>query len=126
MGDLAPSDAALKCLDDWMAAFNAQNLDAWKATFNFPSVQLARDGRIRLIRSADAAPNPFERLTKGAWHHSAWGRRVIIHAGAEKVHIDTQYIRYRADNSVIRCVDSLYIVTLQDGHWGVKGRSNYA
>ena len=34
-------DAAMKCLDDFMAAFNARDIKAWGKTFNFPSVRLA-------------------------------------------------------------------------------------
>ncbi|MBS0411771.1 MAG: hypothetical protein JSR86_17775, partial [Proteobacteria bacterium] len=33
--------AAMKCLDDFMTAFNARDIDAWQKTFNFPSVRLA-------------------------------------------------------------------------------------
>ena len=42
------------------------------------------------------------------------------------VHIDTRFTRYRKDGSVIGGFDSIYIVTLQDGHWGVKIRSSFA
>jgi hypothetical protein len=68
-------------------------------------------------------------LARGAlkdWHHSAWERRALIHAGADKVHIDTRFTRYRADGSVIGAFDSIYVVTCENGHWGVKARSSFA
>ena len=50
----------------------------------------------------------------------------MIHAGADKVHIDTRFVRYRADGSELGAFDSIYVVTREDGHWGVKARSSFA
>jgi hypothetical protein len=33
---------------------------------------------------------------------------------------DTRFTRYRADGSVIGGFNSIYVVTREDGHWGVK------
>ena len=60
------------------------------------------------------------------WDHSAWERREVIHAGPDKVHIDTRFTRYRKDGTVIGGFDSVYVGTLQDGHWGVKIRASFA
>jgi hypothetical protein len=50
----------------------------------------------------------------------------VIHAGPDKVHFDTCFARYRADGSTIGHFDSIYVVTLENGHWGVKARSSFA
>jgi hypothetical protein len=50
----------------------------------------------------------------------------VSHAGPDKIPIDTRFTRYRRDGSVIGGFDSIYAVTFQDGHWGVKIRSSYA
>jgi hypothetical protein len=50
----------------------------------------------------------------------------VIHAGPDKVQFDTRFARFRPDGSLISAFDSIYIVTLQDGRWGVQGRSSYA
>jgi len=42
------------------------------------------------------------------------------------VHVDTKFSRYREDGSLIGSFDSLYIVTKEDGRWGVKLRSSFA
>jgi hypothetical protein len=118
-------DAAQKLLDEFMAAFNARNIPAFEATFNFPSVRFASNTMV-LLNKGDMKP---ERFTTGAlaeWDHSAWERRDVIHAGADKVHIDTRFTRYRKDGSVIGGFDSIYIITKEDGHWGVKCRSSFA
>lgn len=117
--------AAQAVLDRFMAAFNARNVEAFEATFNFPSIRLA-SGRLITLNKGDMTP---ERFTTGAlaeWDHSAWDRREVIHAGADKVHIDTRFTRYRKDGSVIGGFDSVYVITLEDGGWGVKIRSSYA
>lgn len=117
--------AAKKCLDDFMAAFNARDLSAFEATFNFPSVRLASN-KLVIIEPGYHKPEMFERGALADWHRSDWERREIIHAGADKVHIDTSFARYRADGSVIGSFNSIYVVTLENGHWGVKARSSYA
>jgi hypothetical protein len=117
--------AAEKCLDEFMAAFNARDLKAFEATFNFPSVRLASN-TLAIIEPGHHKAEMFSRGALKEWHHSAWERRRVIHAGPDKVHFDTRFTRYRADGSVIGGFDSIYVVTCENGHWGVKARSSYA
>ncbi|MCI3133015.1 hypothetical protein [Phenylobacterium aquaticum] len=118
-------DGAMACLDAFMTAFNARDLAAWEKTFNFPSVRLA-SGTLAIIEPGYHQLGMFERGAFSEWDHSAWERRAVIHAGPDKVHFDTRFSRYRADGSVIGGFDSIYVVTLENGHWGVKARSSYA
>lgn len=123
-----PADAiaaAEAVLDAFMAAFNARDLPAWEKTFNFPSVRLASN-TLTIIEPGYHRPEMFDLGALSDWHHSAWERRKVIHAGADKVHFDTRFTRYRADGSVIGGFDSIYVITCEDGHWGVKARSSYA
>ena len=60
------------------------------------------------------------------WHHSEWDFREVITAGPAKVHLDVQFTRYRADNSVIGSFRSLWIVTEDGGRWAVAARSSFA
>ncbi|MFO1014199.1 MAG: hypothetical protein U1E50_10600 [Caulobacteraceae bacterium] len=117
--------AAQGVLDAFMKAFNARDIPAWEQTFNFPSVRLASN-RLEILEKGTRTPNMFGQGALAEWDHSAWERRDVIHAGADKVHIDTRFTRYRKDGSVIGGFDSIYIITCEDGHWGVKGRSSYA
>jgi hypothetical protein len=118
-------DAAMKVLDDFMSAFNARDIAAWQMTFNFPSVRLASNTLV-IIDENYHQPDMFSRGALADWDHSAWARREVIHAGDDKVHIDTRFVRYRADGSVIGGFDSIYVVTCESGHWGVKARSSFA
>jgi len=118
-------DAAMKCLDDFMTAFNARDIAAWQQTFNFPSVRLASN-TLAIIDKDYHQPDMFGRGALTEWDHSAWERREVIHAGDDKVHIDTRFVRYRKDGSVLGAFDSIYVITREDGHWGVKARSSFA
>lgn len=117
--------AAQKVLDDFMAAFNARDIEAWNKTFNFPSVRLASNAMV-IIDADYHKPEMLQRGALSEWHHSGWDRREVIHAGPDKVHIDTRFTRYRADGSVIGHFDSIYVITCENGHWGVKARSSFA
>jgi len=112
-------------LDAFMTAFNARDIRAFEATFNFPSVRLASQGLVT-INAGDMKPDNFSKGALADWDHSAWDRREVVHAGADKVHIDTRFTRYRKDGSVIGGFDSIYVVNRENGKWGVKIRSSYA
>lgn len=108
-----------------MTAFNARDVEAFEATFNFPSVRLASNKMV-ILEKGDMKPERFGQGALAEWDHSAWERRAVIHAGPDKVHIDTRFVRYRKDGSVIGHFDSIYVVTCENGHWGVKARSSFA
>lgn len=116
---------AMQVLDEFLRAFNARDLEAWEATFNYPSVRLA-SGRVVLIEGPGFHPRDmFERFFRD-WDHSEWDRRRVINSSEDKVHFDVRFTRYREDGSKLGVYDSIYVVTKQDGHWGVQARSSFA
>lgn len=117
--------AAMAVTEAFMAAFNARDVEAFEATFNFPSVRLASN-TLTLIEKGHHQPGMFDRGPLAEWDHSAWERREVIHAGPDKVHLDTRFSRYRKDGSLIGGFDSIYVITRENGRWGVKARSSYA
>ena len=119
--------AAIGVLDDFIAAFNARDVEACEAQFHFPHYRIA-SGTVTVLENAGMRPDFFQRFAAATpgWDHSAWDKREVIHSGPDKVHIDTRFIRYQDDGSVLASYNSLYIVTKQDGRWGVKARSSFA
>ena len=117
--------AAQERLDAFMRAFNGRDVAAYEATFNFPHVRFA-SGTVTVMNPGFHKADMFTRGALAEWDHSDWQRREVIHAGSDKVHIDTRFARYRKDGSLIAAFDSIYIVTRQDGRWGIQGRSSYA
>ena len=125
--DVEAEAAAMKVLDAFMTAFNAQDLAAFEAVLHFPHYRIA-SGNVSVLQDPSTLPDLFERFVAAmpGWDHSAWEKRKVVHSGPDKVHIDTRFTRYRADGSVLASYDSLYIVTKQSGRWGVLARSSFA
>jgi len=116
----------MKVLDEYMSAWNRKDLDAWERTFNFPHYRL-KSGKMSVLEHPGMQDAARVWGSAGSdWHHSRWDRRRIVHLSADKVHIDTKFTRCRADGSVIGSFESLYIVTKEEGRWGVKMRSSFA
>jgi hypothetical protein len=117
--------ACIACLDRWMAALNRYDDAAMDAELHFPHVRFA-GGKISVYEKPGSNPmGLFERLKKeSGWHHSAWNKREIVQRNDTMVHFAVNYTRYREDNSVIGHYDSLYVLALHDGRWGVQIRSS--
>lgn len=117
--------AAQAVLDAFMAAFNARDGKGIDATFNFPHVRFASN-TVTVLQPGSMTADRFTTGALAEWDHSEWARRDVIHAGPDKVHIDTRFNRFRKDGSLISGFDSVYIVTRVNGHWGIQGRSSFA
>ena len=108
-----------------MAALNAGNEPALLATLHFPHYRLA-GGRMRVWDQPGSYLSDFLARAGADWRYSEWDFRNVIAAGVDKVHLDVQFTRYRADSSVIGSFRSLWIVTRDDGRWAVAARSSFA
>jgi len=120
---------AMNALDNFMTAFNARDLQAWRNTLNYPHLRISGTGALTIARTPEeyASGMDFERFAKSiGWDHSEWDYRKIIHSTLEKVHLDVQFSRYNKDSEKISTYKAIYIVTNQDGCWGVMFRSSYA
>lgn len=124
----APESAALRVLDEFMAAFNARDVEAWIATLQFPHVRIA-SGKVAVFPDAAAFRESFEFARfaeQTGWSRSAWGERRVVQVGPDKVHVAVRFTRFRADGSAIASYESLYVITRVDGRWGVQARSSFA
>jgi hypothetical protein len=119
-------DACIACLDRWMAALNRYDAAAMDAELHFPHVRFAEGKLTVMEKPAGGAMDLFTRLKQeDDWHHSAWNRRQILQRSDSKVHMAVNYTRYRSNGSVIGHYDSLYVMALRDGRWGVQLRSSF-
>ena len=128
-------------LDRYMDALNALDLEAHVATYHFPHYRHA-SGRIEVWPTPEAAMPllrvapadrraALRRALEPDWHRSVWTHRRIVQAGSDKAHVVTRFERLRADGSVIKRFDSLYVMTRQPDargvlRWGIRGRSSFA
>ena len=99
-----PLAEALAVLDAFMAALNRGDEAGVNATFNFPHVRLASGKVVSWQRRGDYELEGFRARAGEGWAESRW----------------------RRDGSLIGRYKSIYIVTLQDGRWGIQARSSYA
>lgn len=118
--------AVMDVLDRYMETFNRMDIAAWENTFQFPHYRLASGEMTVLEGPSGRSGEAVRRAIGPEWHHSGWNHRRIIHLSDNKVHVDTRFSRYREDGSVIASYDSLYVLTRENGRWGVKLRSSMA
>ena len=108
-----------------MAALNAGDEPALLATLHFPHTGWP-GGEYGCGNQPGSYLGDFHARASAEWHHSEWDFRNVIAAGPDKVHLDVQFTRYRADGSVIGSFRSLWIVTECGGCWAVAARSSFA
>ncbi len=127
MNHQASVTSAIDVLDRFMVAFNSAVGANVADTFNFPHVRFHSSKVTIYPTAADFDLTIFKSTADASeWSHSAWIERRVIHAGADKVHFDTEFARYRSDGSIIATYRSIYIVTRVDGRWGIQARSSFA
>lgn len=116
----------MAAMDDYIDGLNRGDERAVNDACNFPHVRLA-GGKVAVWQDrGDYKLADFVARAGDGWHHSTWDERTPIHAGAEKVHLKVKFSRWRADGSLLSTFETIYIVTLQDGHWGIQARSSFA
>jgi hypothetical protein len=123
--DLVAVAAAMAVLDAHIVALNARDEKALVATLHFPHYRLT-GGRMQVWEKPAGYLKDFYARAGADWHHSAWDFRKPVAAEADKVHLDVQFTRYRADNSAIGSYRSLWIVSKLDGRWAAQVRSSFA
>jgi hypothetical protein len=120
---------AMSVTDAFLATFNAQDPKGHAETLAYPHIRLA-SGRVRVWETIEEGVASMERampaLRNAGWDHSEWDHRRVIHEREDKVHLDVQFTRYRADGSVIGVYPAVYVIVLQDGRWLIQCRSSFA
>ena len=121
-----PLKEAMAVLDAYMAGLNRGDEAAVNAACNFPHVRLA-GGKVVVWPNPATTSSPDFRARAGdGWASSQWDERTPIHVGSDKVHLKVAFSRWRTDGSLIGRFETIYIVTRQDGHWGIQARSSFA
>jgi hypothetical protein len=113
----------------YMTAFNDKNASRCDNSLNFPHVRLGMENQeIRITEKSSQMPPKFFEwfVNEYGWNHSCWDYRDVIQSSPTKVHLAIQFSRYRADGTKIGEFPSLWVITNQDGHWGIKIRSSFA
>jgi hypothetical protein len=121
-----PLQAALGVLDAYIDGLNRGDEAAVNAACNFPHVRLAGGKVVVWQNHGDYRLDDFVARAGDGWARSQWDERTPIHVGRDKVHLKVAFSRFRGDGSSLGRFETIYIVTLQDGHWGIQARSSFA
>lgn len=120
----AAETAARKVIDDFFVAFNAEDNETLQKLANYPHAFLLNNGRMAIANSADELVMDFDAMkAREGWHHSSLGEYNVSNSSPEKVHIELTFNRHHEDGTIYRTVPALWIVTKQDGEWGLQFRS---
>jgi hypothetical protein len=114
---------ALGAVDRYLAALNVHDTDGIRDSFNFPHMRIGASGKLTRFekpKDYDFGDYFLSRTSKDGWHHTVWDKTEVVLATESKAHVAVDFTRYREDGSVIGRYFSLYIVTCQDGHWGIQ------
>ena len=134
LDDLAAADrettatAAVAALERYLAAFNARDEEAMVAALHFPHVRVGV-GRARVWETAAEYMEGFdfdafaERL---GWVRSEADSMEAVQVGARGVNVAVGITRYGAGGSRIHSFDTVYLVTEEDGRWGIRAGSSIA
>ena len=93
----------------------------------YPHIRLARtfarfesaEEYVELSRRGEA------HLQQEGWDHTEIASIEAIQMSDDKVHLVMQNHRCRESGEVYNAFDTLWVATLQDGHWGIKFRSSH-
>lgn len=122
------SEAAVRAVEEYMAAFNQRDEDAWAATLHYPHVRVA-SGAVREWHSATEYTETFDFTTFAArfgWDHSAWQAMEVVQVSTAGVNVALTFSRYDAKGQRLSTFHTLYLVTAQNGAWGIRARSSFA
>jgi len=122
-------EKAVEAAMAYMDAFNEGDAEKVSTCINFPHARVGANGRLIVSEKAgtEMPPNFFEEFRKRyEWNHSCWDSREVIQSVENKVHLMVTFSRYRVDGSKIGTFPSIWVMTKQDNHWGIKMRSSFA
>jgi len=124
-----PEEKAVKAAIAYMDAFNAADITKTNSCINFPHARVGANGVLVVSEKAEnlTPPNFFNDFRQRyGWNHSCWDSRVVIQSIENKVHLMVTFSRYSVDSRKIGTFPSIWIITRQDDHWGIKMRSSFA
>lgn len=114
-------------LNTFHGAFNTGNALAWAQQLNYPHVRLA-GGKVQVWNTPeeyarDNDVTPMREKLNWGWTQFNWFK--MVQGDEEKMHFVVETSRYTPTCKKIMTFDSFYVITKQEGRWGVQFRSSY-
>ena len=116
--------AARAALDEYIEAWNAGDNEAIARSSHFPRLSIGPAGQVVVRQSSEEIETDFDLLRQAeGWDHTTLDLVDAIDVAADKVHYRVVSSRRRSDGSAYRTGPALYIVTRQNGRWGLQLQS---
>lgn len=113
-------EMARKTIEDYIEAFNANDLEAMTGKLNFPFSWFIGNKIIGVATAEDFVP-PTVRISRDeGWHHTELDVAEPLQAWEGKAHFKVVFSRFKADGEKYLTMEALWIVTTDDGHWGIQ------
>ena len=129
----AAADAAVDAVKAYMKTFNDRDEGAWAATLNYPHLRLASATlgtsgvKTWPTRQAYTDEFDFDAFAKRyGWSRSEWESIEAVQVAADGVNVALRATRRDAEGKALETFDTYYLVTHENGHWGVRARSSFA
>ena len=109
--------------------WNDLDPDGEAAVNNYPFLRI-RDGTLALFETYESYRDVVKyfsmpEIFTTEWDHTVWDELEVVQSSPTKVHLAGLYSRINKDGDTYLTTQTLRIVTLQSGQWGIKVRSTY-
>lgn len=122
--DAAMIAEAVQCIEAFTDRFNARDLDGMDRLLHFPHIILSGEQLVIWSEPGNLPTSFFDDLYRDTgWVETLYQNKLAVLVSPRKVHFVLDYTRNRADGSVASTHSNLWIVTFEDGRWGIKQRS---
>ncbi len=111
------------CLEKFSDAFNSEDLAGMDSQLNFPHTLISGIETIVWHEPGQMPENFFELLKAEGWKSTRCELSEPILISDDKVHYLWNYTRRDSENRVLSSHENLWIVTKQNGKWGISLRS---
>ena len=119
--ELAEAQVAL---EEYFRAWNAEDNEALSTISNFPRLSLGRNGQVVVREGPADIETDFDLLKQAeGWDHSTLDLVEGLQVSPDTVHFKVVSSRRHADGAAYRTVPALFIMTNQNGHWGLQLQS---
>lgn len=105
-------------LEDWNRADN----EAIREHLSFPHITHGA-GNLVIANTPEDFFQNFELLRGQGWRRSTFDNFEVLQVSENKVDLLVDFRRYDAEDNVISDSQVFYVMTLQDGRWGMQYRS---
>lgn len=109
-------------LERFLEAWNSADNSALQKTVNYPHVTHAPFGLI-IANEPEQFTTDFDELKKKGWARSSFDKITPRQFSDQKVNFEVEYSRLNTGGEVISRGYVFYVVTKDEGHWGMQYRA---